>query len=219
MTDLGEIDTVLACVGLKVMGGFHPSPSDQVPEGCETLMLIGPRRDRFWDVFKHSAEHEDRQADPLDRWSYRVLNEIARDLGAEALFPFGEPPLHPFLNWAARAGQVFSSPVSMLVGAQDGLFVSFRGALAFRNAIRIPPPVASPCSTCAAQPCLSGCPIGALTEERYDVAACRAYISSPEGIDCRTSGCLVRRVCPASQGGQPAAQASFHMQAFLGAAR
>ena len=108
--------------------------------------------------------------DPVDRWSRRVVGRLACDLGAKALFPFGGPPYHAVLSWALRTGSVWESPVRLLVHGTQGLMVSFRGALALKEVVDLPPPPARPCDTCA-RPCLTACPVGALTGAGYDVAA------------------------------------------------
>ncbi|WP_284154842.1 ferredoxin [Algicella marina] len=179
-----------------------------------TMALIGPAGPAFWRRFTASPEYADGQPDPLDRWSTRVLTAIAIRNGAVALFPFGGPPWHPFLDWALSTGRVFSSPVNLLVHAEHGLFVSFRAAMRFfevRNSI---PPARSPCPECH-QPCRTACPVGALTSEGYNVPACKAHIRSPEGVACR-SGCLVRRACPVGANLRLPDQSAFHMDAFVG---
>ena len=40
--------------------------------------------------------------DPLDRWSRRLIERLARELGGRALFPFGGPPFLPFQRWASQ---------------------------------------------------------------------------------------------------------------------
>ena len=80
-----------------------------------------------------------RRPDPVDRWSRRVIGRLACDLGAKALFPFGGPPYHPFYQWALRTGRAWESPVRLLVHDTQGLMVSFRGALALREAMAVPP--------------------------------------------------------------------------------
>lgn len=203
---------------LSVLGAFHPDPRDNVPGECGTLVLLGPDEPRFWPVFAASPEALDGQPDAMDRWSTRVLTRWASALGATALFPFGGPPHRPFYSWALRSGRSHASPVAFLVHDDAGLFVSFRGALALRERLDLPPPSPAPCRDCTAQPCATACPVGALTTAGYDVPACKAYLASPEGRDCVTNGCAVRRCCPVSQQfGRLPAQSAYHMHHFIGA--
>ncbi len=182
----------------------------ETENGC--LVLIGPDEPAFWPHFQLSAEASDGQPDPLDRWSRRILDQVAADFDAQALFPFGGPPFHPFQTWARDTGRFWASPIGFLVHDTAGLFVSFRGALLLKtgssDAAR-----ENPCPPCAA-PCKSSCPVDAFADG-YDVAACKAHISSPEGADCLALGCRARRACPVGQGNRLPQQAAFHMKAFL----
>ena len=199
-----------------VMGGFHPAADDGAPPGTGTLVMLGPDPAAFWPAFTASGEYADGAPDPLDRWSARVIGAIARAHDARAVFPFGGPPYAPFLAWARRTGRAWVSPVGLLVHDAAGLFVSYRGALALPARLDLPPPPANaPCADCPDQPCLSACPVEALTPAGYDVPACKAHVTAPEGADCMTRGCAVRRACPVSRAhGRVEAQSAFHMAAF-----
>ncbi len=151
----------------------------------------------------------------MNRWSQRVIGALAARFAARAVFPFGGPPWAPFTAWARESGRAWESPVGLLVHAEHGLFVSFRGALAFDRDIALPPPMARPCDACA-RPCLDACPVGALTASGYDVPACRDWIGTDAGRACRERGCAVRRACPVGAGLRPEAQSAFHMAAFRG---
>ena len=209
-TDL--LETAAGAARLAVLGGFHPEPDEELGK---TLVLLGPGPD-FWHHFSQCPEYRDGLPDPLDRWSHRVVTRLAEIVGAEPLFPFTGPPYYPFFAWAERTGRAWPSPVNLLVHADQGLWVSFRGALAFKDTLDLPAAVTSPCLSCEDRPCHSACPAGALTSAGYDVAACKAWLTRPEGADCMTKGCAVRRACPISQGFPRAPQQSaFHMAAFL----
>jgi len=210
------LDQALARRGLAVAGAFHPAPVDSVQQGIGTLVLVGARGAAMWEVFRASPEAGDGDPDPLDRWSCRVLDAVAAELGARAFYPFGGPPWMPFQRWAARGEGAHPSPVGMQVSAARGLWISYRGALGFVGQLAIAEPNrANPCAGCAA-PCLTRCPVGAFAGGRYDVARCVAHITSPAGATCRTGGCLVRHACPAGNGkAPPAAQCAFHMEAFI----
>ncbi len=196
----GAVADAVRAAQLEIVGGFHPGPEDMVPEGVGTLLLLGPREPGFWEAASASPEFDDGTGDPLDRWSARVIGRLAGDLGALPLFPFGEPR-QPFIRWALRTGRIWVSEVNLLIGAEAGLLVSFRGALALRERLDLPPPGQRPCDTCAGKLCRTACPVGALTASGYDVPACRAYLASPPGTaGCRTTGCAVRLACPVSAG-------------------
>ena len=198
---------------LEILGGFAVEPGEEgFPAGTRTLLLLGPREPGFWAHL--TAQPEWGGPDPVDRWSRRVIGRIACDLGAKALFPFGGPPWHPFYRWALRTGRVWDSPVRLLVHAGQGLMVSFRGALALKEAVPVPPPVVRPCDGCPA-PCLTACPAGALTGAGYDLPVCHAFLDQAAGAKCMTGGCLVRRACPVSQSyARLPEQSAYHMGQF-----
>ncbi|MEL7213096.1 MAG: ferredoxin [Pseudomonadota bacterium] len=199
--------------GLTIAGGFYPEPDDDLPKGTQTLLLLAPDGARLWDIFTASPFHSDGAPDPIDRWSRHVIGRWACDLGGKALFPFGGPPYRPFYSWALRSGRTFASPVGFLVHADQGLMISFRGALALKERVALPPSVRKPCATCPA-PCLSACPVDALTADGYDVDRCKSYLT--DSPPCFDQGCAVRRACPISQSfDRPAVQSAFHMKAFL----
>jgi hypothetical protein len=170
----------------------------------------------MWRVFRASPEHGDGAPDPLDRWSRRVLERVAMEAGAKALFPFGGPPWLPFQRWAARGEGAHPSPVGMQVSARRGLWVSYRGAMGFSGRLKIAAPeTRNPCTACPA-PCKTACPVDAFAAGVYDVGRCVAHIRTPEGADCLARGCRVRHACPAGRdAAPPEAQSGFHMEAFL----
>jgi epoxyqueuosine reductase len=209
---LADIEARLAGVHLTILGGFSCSDENSLPKGTRTLLMIGPAGAGYWPHIK--AQPEWGGPDPVDRWSRRVIGGIACDIGAKALFPFGGPPWHPFYQWALRTGQVWDSPVRLLVHADQGLMVSFRGALALKDAVTLPGPAKRPCDACA-KPCLTACPAGALTGAGYDVPRCHQFLDTAPGQDCMDQGCAVRRACPLSQTyARMPDHSAYHMRQF-----
>jgi hypothetical protein len=207
-----RIASALSPFGLKPLGQCHTERSDDLPfDG--TLILVGPDEPTFWPIFTQSPEYADAAPDPLDRWSRRVLSNLALQFDGKALFPFGGPPFQPIFTWALRTGQLWSSPIGFLVHDQAGLFVSFRGVLLVRDHVPATPTI-SPCDRCADQPCKTTCPVGAF-DSGYDVALCKTHLSNTAGADCMTQGCRARRACPIGQSSRLPEQAQHHMKAFL----
>lgn len=203
---------------LSVLGILDVSDDPDTPERSNRLALLGPAPDSFWPAFQNSEEACDGQADPIDRWSRRVIGNWACDLKGKALFPFGGPPYRPFLRWAMESGRAWASPVGPLVHDRFGLMVSYRGAIALETPFELPTARVNPCTACDSKPCLSACPVGALGTGEYDVPACKSHIATDTGADCLSSGCRVRRACPISLGaGRDPAQSAYHMKLFLGA--
>jgi epoxyqueuosine reductase len=205
-----------ADLGLEVLGVFAVAPRDNLPEGSRYGVLLGPYEPDFWIHFKKSAEYCDGQPNPLDRWSQRVIAKWAQGLDGTAVFPFGGPPYKPFMGWAGRSGRAWRSPVGLLVHETQGLFLSYRGALTVPHDISgLPDPAIKPCDSCLDKPCLTACPVDAMTQG-YDVPKCEAYLATDAGQStCMTDGCSVRRLCPVSMGyDRKPEQSAFHMKAF-----
>jgi hypothetical protein len=222
--DYARVCLAVEATGLRSRGAFHPLPADAVPamaDGREaaTLVLVGVVGGSCWDAFQ-SAEESRRDSDPLDRWSRRVVGELALALGAEALFPFAGPPFLPFIRWAQRAENVFPSPIGPLIHPDYGLWHAYRGALAFAQGFDLPAmdERPRPCDSCAGKPCLTACPVGAFSTDGYDVPVCVAHVAGVHGAPCLGGGCLARRACPVGATYQyTPAQMGFHMRAFLAA--
>lgn len=197
--------------GLFVSGSCVVADDDGVD--AKGVALLSPDEPAFWDIFRSSPEGSDGAPDPMDRWSRRVIGELADSLGLTAVFPFGGPPWMPFPRWARRSGRCHESPVGLMVHDTAGLFISFRGALLLPF-VPESDPRPSPCDSCVDKPCLSACPVDALTGAGYDVPACHAYLDTLEpGTGC-LNGCLVRRACPVGQDRRPLAQSAHHMRYF-----
>lgn len=204
-----------------------PGEGDGIPPLADgaavaAVVLLGNTGGSLWPAFSASGEYSDGQPHPLDRWTRRVVDKLARGFGAQALYPFGGPPHWPFQRWAVRAEAVFPSPLGLLVDPRYGLWHAYRAALLFAEPIELPEPVArkTPCASCARKPCLSACPVDAFSVRGYDVGACARSISSTAGADCMSNGCRARAACPVGvEYAYPAAQQQFHMAAFERARR
>ncbi|PIE15345.1 MAG: ferredoxin [Rhodobacterales bacterium] len=215
---LAALDRRAAPHALAVFGALHPDPfdcDDTLPAGTGTVVLFGPREPGFWAHFTAQPEFSDGAADPMDRWSKRVLGKIAAQVAGTAIFPSDGPPYPAFTEWARRSGRAWPSPVGLLVHDSAGLFLSYRGAIAVAETLDLPPHAANPCRNCADTPCVTACPVGALTADTYDVRRCKTYLETPPGQDCMTHGCGTRRACPVSaRCGRVSAQSAFHMEHF-----
>ena len=208
----------LAVHGLASLGSFEPGPGDHFPETARSILLAGNVGSSLWPYFAASAEFADGKPDPLNRWSARVLEEIAQSHGIGVVFPFEGPPFHPFQQWALRAGTVSRSPLGVLAHKTYGLWFAYRGAFLLPEAIEHQAEqTGGPCESCVEKPCLDACPAAALTRaQSYDVAASRSHVAGAGAQTCGAQGCLVRHACPWGQDHAYAPeQAAFHMAAFI----
>jgi hypothetical protein len=226
-----SLEGALEAHGLILRGGFQPAAEDDLPtlsggRPARMLMLIGNAGPALWTAFSQAPEASDGAPHPLNRWTRRVVEEVAAQFDAEALYPFEMQPAWPFQRWAQWAEPVFPSPLGLLIHSEFGLWHAYRAALLFAEPHSLVPPARAthPCEVCADKPCLTACPVEAFrlagTATHYDVTACLNHIEGPLGHDCLDRGCRARRACPvgAEWRSEPA-QAGFHMRAFLRAGR
>jgi hypothetical protein len=121
-----EVETVFAAIrraGLVPRGAFLTADRERVGElaGMRTIVLAGMVGRDGWEAFAASPEASDGLANPLDRWSRRLIESLARELRGKALFPFVGPPFLPFQRWAQRAEPVHFSPIGLLIHPYYGL--------------------------------------------------------------------------------------------------
>ena len=76
--------------GLIILGELEVNDGDPVPKEAQSILLLGPDEPNFWTIFKASKEFRDEEANPLDRWSKRIIDNIAAQNECTALYPFAE---------------------------------------------------------------------------------------------------------------------------------
>ncbi|MFT4180557.1 MAG: ferredoxin [Rhizobium sp.] len=187
---------------------------------ARSVILLGNIGGSIWEPFSRWRQLPENagRADPLDDWSKALILPLAEALGATAYFP-SDPPWQPFQRWAMQAEGLKASPLGILIHPQYGLWHGYRGALGFADSIdadAVPGNAGYPCDHCAEKPCLSACPVEAVTSAGFDVAGCRAHLATVQGkAGCRAGGCLARNACPVGADYRyPKAQLAFHMAAL-----
>lgn len=214
-----QVRAALASHGLLVRGILHPADPPQLTDGAPaaSILLVGHAGSSLWPAFTEWQAKDEGGPDPLDRWSKAVIQPLAESFGATAWFP-SDPPYQPFQRWAMEAEGLKASPLGILIHPQFGLWHGYRAALGFATRIENDlPSVAGPhpCDSCAEKPCLTTCPVGAVSPERFDVAACRAFLPVQADHLCLESGCLARAACPVGAAYRyDPAQLRFHMAAL-----
>jgi len=219
-----RIHSLLHPLGLLLIGSLRLGQDDPVPDiaadpPARQLLLIGNGGSSFWPQFSRSGEFSDGLADPLDRWSRRVGNQVAQALQGRAIFPFDGPPYPPFLAWAGKSGNAVSSRLSLFIHEQYGLWHAYRFALALPEKLELSPVTSgfeSPCLSCADKPCLEACPVNAFSGPEYRTDLCMDYLRGDGKSACRQLGCESRRACPVGKAfTYVPEQAKFHMDAFV----
>jgi hypothetical protein len=186
---------------------------------AESVVLLGNIGGSIWEPFSQwrAAPGNFERRDPLDDWSKSVIGPLSGTLGATAYFP-SDPPWQPFQSWAMRAEGLKPSPLGILVHPEYGLWHGYRGALGFgfRLDIQQVATGAHPCDDCREKPCLSNCPVDAVTPAAFEVATCRSHLRTPIGQGgCMRGGCLARNACPVGSAYRyPREQLAFHMAAL-----
>lgn len=205
--------TLIRRNGFTALGWFEPRSADRVPHDARFVILIGNAGPDMFQRFMR----ERCQNDQLDEWTKAVIDPLAVDLDAKAVYPF-DKPAQPFLAWARRGGAGHTSPLGLNIHSIYGLWHAYRAALLLPVVFDLPTHSAGarPCSTCEDKPCLSACPVSAFDGKSYDVVGCGQHIGSSAGQDCMNGGCKARLACPVGRGFTYAPpQIQFHMKAFL----
>ena len=237
-----ELAALLRPSGLVPRGWFLLEAHD-IPHGetCvvagKAALLIGNAGPAMWQAFCDSVEYESDLADPMDRWTARMMHSALGQMenDAVALFPFGAQ-VWPFQRFAARALGIGSSPLGILIHPRFGLWHALRAAVVFPEVEIQPRPVRKsiqPCDSCVEKPCLSACPVNAFSGSSFAVQACRSYLDSSSSSDsdssgslppgsyrpnCMADGCAARNACPVgAELRYLPEQVRFHMRAFRGA--
>jgi len=217
----------LSAAGFIGLGGFHPAGEDLTPvlpsgAPAQTVLMVGSAGPDFWAAFQAASEAGDGSQDPMDRFTRRVLNGLASRFGFSAVYPFEGPPYHPFQRWALRCGGFSQSPVGVLAHHAYGPWLGLRAAFLCpdRLPLEAAAPPAGPCRACADKPCMSACPVDAIsTSGGYDVGKCRDHLIADTSVSC-WAGCLARHACPVGRDHAPvSAQGRFHMESFTGLAK
>ena len=199
--------------GFVPFGWFEPLADDGLGQFTKMVILIGNAGPAMFNRF---SRERSRRGQSLDDWTKSVVDLLAGDLGAEAVYPF-DKPARPFLTWARRARAGHVSPLGLNIHPTYGLWHAYRAALLFPVAFDLPSQSLgpSPCESCDGKPCLSACPVKAFDGSSYDVVGCGKHIGSAAGKICLSAGCLARKACPVGQQYiYTPDQIAFHMQAF-----
>ncbi len=208
--------------GLYIKGAFAPTSEDALPTLTHqseerSLVLVGNLGSSLWPMFSISPEYLDRKPNPLDRWSKRIAGKISTFFMGLAFYPFEGPPYHPFVSWAKRSTDTYTSPLGLGIHKDAGLWHAYRFALLLPFKVETHTNgTHHHCNNCRYKPCLSTCPVSAFTGVEYKSNDCINYLKSTPKAKCNETGCLARHACPiGKEYTYTATHAQFHMRAFI----
>ncbi|PKO88790.1 MAG: hypothetical protein CVU16_13260 [Betaproteobacteria bacterium HGW-Betaproteobacteria-10] len=168
------------------------------------LILLGHGGKRLWECVQAADLPGD---DPIDDYVMQSIRQIfARHLGHKnyrVVYP-GDTPMG-LQQLGKLAGWHQSSPFMVGIDAVWGSWFAYRAVILAdtdflpilpvdRSASRHASDQAHPCSNCSEPPCMTACPVGAVTNEAFALAECLAYRQSPASA-CQFT-CLARVACP-----------------------
>jgi epoxyqueuosine reductase QueG len=169
--------------------------SARVAPGARGVVVVGNAGRTLWPRFRRSPEARLRK-NPLDRYTRRVLHEVASALdppAGVALYTDRRDERYlPLVALAERAGFGRPGRVGVLLHPTYGPWVSIRGLLYARAELpfREPDPF-DPCTGCPA-PCASACRGGVIGEAGVDFRGCFRTKLTNRG--CRAA-CDARSAC------------------------
>ncbi|AYG66563.1 MULTISPECIES: 4Fe-4S dicluster domain-containing protein [unclassified Rhizobium] len=219
-----QLRAALGVHGVFVRGSLHFGERDGplLMDGthARSVVLLGNIGGSIWPAFSkwRNMPGNGTRPDPLDDWSKAIIRPVADVLAATAYFP-SDPPWQPFQRWAMQAEGLQASPLGILIHPEYGPWHGYRGALGFADDLKdVETPACSPhpCDLCVEKPCLTACPVEAVTAAGFNVQACRSHLRTQRGqVGCMPGGCLARNACPVGAAYRyPAEQLAFHMAAL-----
>lgn len=158
------------------------------------LLLIGHRGGVLWQQLALAGMDG---ADPIDTFSRTQLTQwMARHQQAVRYrFVYPGPTAVGLQRLGQLAGWHHPSPFMVGINADWGSWFAYRAVLLADTHLAPTPPLVSPspCTTCAARPCVRHCPANAL-DGGFNLSACLAYRREPDSA-CQDR-CLARNSCP-----------------------
>jgi hypothetical protein len=190
--------------------------SQAVARATRSVLLLAAGGRALFAAFA-SAPEARLPVDPLDAYTRRVVEAVARRLDAHPLFAFErrDGAFADFVALGRAAGLGAPSRLGLLLHPVYGPWLSLRALLLTPLALPASPPLVDfdPCAGCAA-PCAAACPGAALPATGFDVGRCA--VTRRERAGCRQR-CDARRACVVGpeHAYEPAAEA-HHMGSLPG---
>ena len=162
-----------------------------------SLVLLAQAGSMFWDRQVVNNLHLD---DPFDDRAMAVVESWFESTHPHASWQvvYPGPASLPLGQLATRVGWGASSPLGLTINDEFGLWTAHRLAfvtdLEFVSSVA-GPMFAHPCESCRDTPCVSACPVEAVSfSSGYDVESCARHRIT-DGSPCAHQ-CLARNACP-----------------------
>lgn len=191
---------LFAVLGLDMLPGAVLSDLESagVATGSYSrLIMIGHGGSLMWRRLNEAGLAG---ADPVDEYSVRFARCLVADhldaCDSHILYP-GNLPV-PLQQLGRIAGWHHDSPLGLGVNTEYGPWFGYRVLLLVQAEIPVSVESAgpSPCESCAGKPCITACPVDALSPVAMpDVAVCVDH-RMRSGSGCAAT-CLARHACPA----------------------
>lgn len=221
---LAETEAALGAAGFNLRGAISAARYDAgVPAAWRTgvllpearaALVVGSGGRALWSGLRQAPEFT-AASDPVETYTARVLDALARDLGevghpSRALYPMEQRGgvWADFVSLAREAGLGAPSRLGMLVHPTYGPWLSVRAVLLTTHECPLGTPLGDfdPCADCAA-PCAPACPGGAVWPEGISARLC--YETQRTNPACALR-CDARHACVLGQEHAYASEAEAH---------
>lgn len=159
------------------------------------LILLGHGGRTLWEQLQATgmrAEHpiDDFCVVAVEAWFAEQLPGHAYVIAYPGELPVGLQALGKLAGWHHE------SPFRVGINAEWGSWFAYRALVLADTALSPTLPLTgeSPCTICAAQPCIPACPAGALAGGDFSLQKCITYRRQPDSR-CRVT-CVARTSCP-----------------------
>lgn len=170
--------------------------ADEVEVGSHrSLVLLGQRGRSLWDrSVRHHLDADDPFDDTVQQLVHDWFARHAPDSAWTTVYP-GSVRV-PLGQLAETVGWGQPSPLGITIHPEHGLWIAHR--IAFLCDLHLSTDRSSgphPCTTCVGTPCVSACPVDAVSITAPFVLRSCAEHRAPEGSECELQ-CLARNACP-----------------------
>lgn len=163
------------------------------------LVMLGQGGPGLWESIRADGFDSD---DPFDAYCKALVEGFVLALGApdaEVVYP--SDALLPLGRMAQHVGWGSPSPLGLTINHWYGPWLAHRIVFLIDAALPITDRASGPhpCTTCVATPCVTACPVGAVSVDAgFDVERCSAFRLQDDS-PC-ADRCLARLACPIGTG-------------------